>query len=101
MGAVAGGTLGTIVATQMAATNHTVSLQQLLADTPVQERHKVVQIFRNAFHKEMMDTIQSNPELKLLVGGTSILGIVRYAVDRKLLSNDKLERVDHILRKIA
>lgn len=97
-GAVAGGAFGTAVAAHMA--KDVVSLRQLLDQTPTAKRHEVLRIFRESFREEFTDAIQSSPELKLLVGGTSILGILRYAVDRKLLQNDQLEKVDGVLRKV-
>ena len=96
VGAVAGGAVGTAVATQMA--RDVVPLQTLLAQTPVRKRHEVLQAFRQAFGEEFTETIHANPELKLLLGGMTIVGVVRYAVDRNLLQNEQLERMDGILR---
>lgn len=98
VGAAAGGAFGTAVAMHMA--KDVVSLNQLLEQTPPEKRNEVLQLFRESFREEFTDTIQSSPELKLLVGGTTVLGIMRYAVDRNLLKNDQLERVDGILRKV-
>ena len=99
VGAVAGGALGTAVAATLA--KDTVSLHQLLAQTPAAERAQVLHLFRESFREEFTETIQSNPELKLLLGGATILGIMRYAVDRQMLKNEQLERVDGILRKVC
>lgn len=98
VGAVAGGAFGTAVAAHLA--KDVVSLNHLLEKTPPEKRSEVLQVFRESFREEFMDTIQSNPELKLLVGGMTILAIMRYAVDRQMLQNEQLERVDAILRKV-
>ena len=98
VGAAAGGAFGTAVAMHMS--QNVVTLNQLLEQTPPAKRHEVLQLFRESFTEEFTETIQSSPELKLLVGGTSILGIMRYAVDRKMLKNEQLEKVDGILRKV-
>ena len=98
VGAVAGGAFGTAVAAHMA--KNVVTLNQLLEQTPTHKRHEVLQLFRESFREEFTETIHSSPELKLLIGGTSILGIMRYAIDRQLLKNEHLEKVDGILRKV-
>mmetsp|Transcript_18693 Transcript_18693/g.35529 ORF Transcript_18693/g.35529 Transcript_18693/m.35529 type:complete len:174 (-) Transcript_18693:173-694(-) len=98
VGAVAGGAFGTAVAAHMA--KDVVTLNQLLEQTPTHKRHEILQLFRESFREEFTETIQSSPELKLLIGGTTILGIMRYAVDRQLLKNEQLEKVDGILRKV-
>lgn len=98
IGAVAGGAFGTAVAASLA--RNTVSLQTLLQQTPASQRHEVLQLFRESFREEFTETIQSNPELKLLIGGMTILGVMRYAVDRNLLANEQLKRVDGILSKV-
>eukprot|EP00522_Entomoneis_paludosa_P018145 CAMPEP_0172445442 /NCGR_PEP_ID=MMETSP1065-20121228/5264_1 /TAXON_ID=265537 /ORGANISM="Amphiprora paludosa, Strain CCMP125" /LENGTH=196 /DNA_ID=CAMNT_0013196283 /DNA_START=79 /DNA_END=669 /DNA_ORIENTATION=- len=98
VGAMAGGAVGTAMAVSLS--RNTVSLQSLLAETPEEKRHQVIQVFRESFHEEFIDTVQSNPELKLLLGGMTILGVTRYAVDRNLLQGEQLKRVDGILKNV-
>mmetsp|Transcript_14248 Transcript_14248/g.32379 ORF Transcript_14248/g.32379 Transcript_14248/m.32379 type:complete len:88 (+) Transcript_14248:451-714(+) len=77
-----------------------VGLHDLLEETPVAKRGEIITLFRESFQEEFMDTIQNNPELKLLVGGMTILGILRYMIDREMLQDDQLETMDGILRKV-
>ena len=98
VGAVAGGAVGTAMAAHMA--RNVVPLQTLLQQTPPAKRHEVLQMFRESFREEFTETIQGSPELKLLLGGMTVLAVMRYAVDRNLLQNEQLERMDGILRKV-
>jgi hypothetical protein len=61
----------------------------------------VIQVFNESFKEEFLETIQSNPELRLLLGGMSIFGVVRYMVDREFLQNKQLEKLDGILRRVV
>ena len=72
-----------------------------LEQTPPGSRREIMSLFNESFKEEFMETIQSSPELKLIMGGASIFGVVRYMVDRELLQNDQLKRLDGIMRKIA
>jgi len=99
VGAMVGGALGTAMAVSIA--KDVVSLNQLLEETPPEKRHEVLKNFNESFKEEFLDTINGSPELKLLLGGASIFGIVRYMVDREFLQNEQLERLDGIMRKIA
>ena len=99
MGAVVGGSLGTALAASIA--KDVVSLSDLLEQTPLEKRHEVIQVFNESFKEEFLETIQSNPELRLLLGGMSIFGVVRYMVDREFLQNKQLEKLDGILRRVV
>ena len=99
VGAVVGGALGTAMAVSIA--KDVVSLNDLLESTPPSERRAVIQAFNESFREEFLDTIQKSPELKLLLGGGTIFGVLRYMVDRNLLHNKQLERLDAIMRKVA
>jgi len=98
VGAAVGGAVGTSLAVSMS--KNVVPLNELLAQTPVEKRAEVMKVFQECFREEFTDTINSSPELKLLVGGMSIFGIVRYMVDRDIIQNEQLERLDGILKKI-
>jgi len=98
-GALVGGAFGTALAASIS--KNVVSLNDLLAETPPHQRHEVVHIFRESFKEEFMGTINDNPELRLLLGGMSIVGVMRYMVDRDLLQNEQLVRLDTVLRKVA
>ncbi|KAL7526590.1 hypothetical protein ACHAWF_001834 [Thalassiosira exigua] len=97
-GAVAGGAVGTAIATKIA--KDIVPLNELLEKTPPDRRGEVVRCFNEAFREEFVDTIESSPELKLIMAGHSPLGVVRYMVDRDLVKSEKLEKLDGILRKV-
>mmetsp|Transcript_22197 Transcript_22197/g.31822 ORF Transcript_22197/g.31822 Transcript_22197/m.31822 type:complete len:109 (-) Transcript_22197:125-451(-) len=99
IGAVVGGAIGTAMAANIA--KNVVSLNDLLEETPPGKRREVLQLFQESFKEEFVDTIQNNPELKLLMGGASIFGVMRYMVDKELIQNDQLERLDGILRKVV
>ena len=99
----AGAIVGSLVGGAMAASisQNVVSLNDLLRDTPIAKRKEILQVFQDSFKEEFIDTIQGNPELKLLMGGASIFGVMRYMVDREILQNDQLVRLDKILRKVV
>jgi hypothetical protein len=99
LGAAAGGALGTAMA--MSISKNVVSLSDLLEQTPREKRHEVLQLFNESFREEFLETIQGNPELRLLLGGASIFGVMRYMVDRELLQNEQLEALDGILRRVV
>jgi hypothetical protein len=98
VGAVVGGAVGTAMAAKIA--RNVVSLNELLEQTPTAKRREVLTAFHESFKEEFMDTIANNPELKLLMGGTSIFGVMRYMVDRELLQNDQMEKLDRVLRRV-
>lgn len=98
VGAVAGGAVGTAMAARIA--KNVVSLNDLLDETPPQKRGEVLTAFNESFKEEFMDTIQNNAELRLLMGGASIFGVVRYMVDKELLQGENLEKLDGVLKKI-
>jgi len=98
-GAVAGGALGTALAAKLS--KNVVPMNKILADTPPGKRAEVVKIFNEAFKEEFMDTIDSSPELKLLLRGRHPIGVVRYMVDRDLIKDDKLKKLDGILSKVV
>lgn len=99
VGAVVGGSLGTAMAASIA--KNVVSLSDLLEQTPPEKRHEVIQVFNESFKEEFLETIQGNPELRLLLGGMTIFGVLRYMVDRDFLQNEQLEKLDGILRRVA
>jgi adenylosuccinate synthase len=99
VGAVVGGAVGTAMAARIS--RNVVSLNELLEKTPVAKRREVLTAFHQSFKEEFMDTIANNPELKLLMGGTSIFGVMRYMVDRELLKNDQMEKLDRVLRRVV
>ena len=98
VGAVVGGAVGTAMAASIA--KNVVPLNQLLEQTPPAKRREVLDAFRESFKEEFTDTIMHNPELKLLMGGASIFGVVRYMVDRELLQNEQVERLDRLLKHV-
>jgi hypothetical protein len=98
-GAVVGAAVGGAVAHRIS--QNVVSLNELLKATPISKRNEILRVFRDSFKEEFVDTIQKNPELRLLMGGTSIFGVMRYMVDRELLRNDQLVRLDAVLRKVV
>jgi hypothetical protein len=98
VGAVVGGAVGTAMA--MSISKNVVGLNELLEKTPPHKRRELMGVFQESFKEEFMDTINGSPELKLLMGGTSIFGVVRYMVDREILQNEQLEMIDGILRKV-
>ncbi|KAI2508264.1 hypothetical protein MHU86_6193 [Fragilaria crotonensis] len=99
VGAVVGGAVGTAMAARIA--KNVVSLNELLDQTPPMKRREVLRAFHESFKEEFLETITNNPELKLLMGGASIFGVVRYMVDRELLQNDQLERLDRVLKHVV
>lgn len=95
VGAAVGGAVGTALATSLA--KDVVPLNVLLEKTPPGQRHEVLKAFHAIFKEEFKDTIQSSPELKLLLRGRSIFGVVRYMVERDLIEGEKLEKLDRIM----
>lgn len=98
VGAAAGGAVGTALAVSMS--KNIVPLNKLLEQTPPEKRGEVIKLLNEAFKEEFIETIEGNPELKLLLNGRTPLGVVRYMVDRDLIKNDKLEKLDGILSKV-
>jgi hypothetical protein len=98
-GAIIGAAVGGALAHSIS--RDVVSLNDLLQATPVKKRHEILKVFHESFKEEFIDTIQNNPELRLVMGGQSIFGVMRYMVDRELLQNDQLVRLDKILRKVV
>lgn len=98
VGAVVGGAIGTAMAARIA--KNVVSLNDLLDQTHPGKRHEIFRVFNESFKEEFMDTIQNNPELRLVVGGMSIFGVLRYMVDRDLMKSDQLEKLDGILKRV-
>jgi hypothetical protein len=99
VGAIVGGAVGTVMATCIA--KNVVSLNELLEQTPPDKRRLVIQAFNESFKEEFLDTINNNPELRLLMGGATIFGVLRYMVDREILKNDQLEKLDGVLRHVV
>ena len=98
VGAALGGALGTAMATKIA--KNVVSLHDLLEQTPASKRGEIMSEFHESFKEEFLETIQNNPELKLLLGGMTIFGVLRYMVDKDVMQNDQLKRLDGVLRKV-
>lgn len=99
VGAAAGGAVGTAIAVSMS--KNIVPLNRLLEQTPPEKRGEIIKLFNEAFKEEFTETIEGNPELKLLLNGRTPLGVVRYMVDRDLIQNEKLEKLDGILSKVV
>jgi hypothetical protein len=99
VGAAAGGAVGTALAVKMS--KNVVPLNKLLEQTPPEKRGEVIKLFNEAFREEFMETIEGNPELRLLLKGRTPLGVVRYMVDRDLIKSDKLQRLDGILSMVV
>lgn len=98
VGAAAGGAIGTALAVSIS--KNIVPLNTLLEQTPPENRGEVIKLFNESFKEEFMDTIDSSPELKLLLSGRHPIGVVRYMVERNLIKNEKLEKLDGILSKV-
>jgi len=77
-----------------------VSLKDLLQDTPPDKRRQVYELFAKAIREEFQDGFLENPELNLMLGGGTVISVVRYCLDRDIIENEKLEKLDGILRKI-
>lgn len=99
IGAAVGGAVGTAMAMQIS--KDVVPLNELLEQTPYDKRGEVLTIFRESFKEEFMGTIDRSPELKLLLSGGSIFGVVRYMMDRSMLESEQLEKVDKILKYVT
>jgi hypothetical protein len=98
IGAAAGGAIGTALAVSIS--KNIVPLNTLLEQTPQEKRGEVVKLFNEAFREEFIDTIESSPELKLVLSGRHPIGVVRYMVERDLIKSEKLEKLDGILSKV-
>eukprot|EP00527_Entomoneis_sp_CCMP2396_P003091 CAMPEP_0198138744 /NCGR_PEP_ID=MMETSP1443-20131203/2143_1 /TAXON_ID=186043 /ORGANISM="Entomoneis sp., Strain CCMP2396" /LENGTH=147 /DNA_ID=CAMNT_0043800655 /DNA_START=165 /DNA_END=608 /DNA_ORIENTATION=- len=98
VGAIVGGAIGTGVAVSLS--QNVVTLNDLLQQTPPAKRGEVYRVFSEALKEEFQDGFQENPELRVLLGGGTVLSVLRYCLDRDLIENEKLERMDNILRKI-
>ena len=57
-------------------------------------------LFSEAMREEFQDGFTDNPELRLMMGGGSIVSVMRYALDKDLIENEKLEKLDGILKRI-
>jgi len=99
LGAAVGGTFGTIIATKIS--RDVVSMHHLLKNTPKDKRSEVLKIFAESLSEGFQESIQENPELKLLLGGGSIFGVVRYMLDKGMIENEQLEKLDAILSKVS
>lgn len=99
VGAVVGGVIGTGIATKIS--KQVVSLKQISKETPRGKRLQVYKVFSEALQEEFHDGFQENPELKLLLGGGSIIGVMRYCLDRDMIESDRLERLDGILKRFT
>lgn len=97
-GAIVGGAIGTGFAASIS--KNVVTLNDLLEKTPPEKRGGVYRVFREALKEEFQDGFSKNPELFLLMGGGTILSVIRYCLDRDLIENENLERLDNILRKV-
>ncbi|CAB9507427.1 expressed unknown protein [Seminavis robusta] len=98
VGAVVGGLTGTAIAASIA--KEVVSLNDLLAKTPMNKRGEVYRVFNDAMREEFQEGFTENPELRLLLSGGTPVSVMRYALDRDLIENEKLEKLDMILRKV-
>jgi hypothetical protein len=99
IGAAVGGAVGTVMAVGMS--RNTVGLNKLLEDTPREQRGDVVKLFTEAFRDEFQDTIQGNPELKFLLRGGTPISVVRYMVERDIIKDQNVKKLDGILTKIT
>jgi len=98
VGAVVGGAIGTLLAAKMS--KRVVSLKQMLKETPRGKRRQVYRVFKEAIREELEGGFSEIPELKLLLGGGSIMSVTRYCLDRDMMEREKLERLDRVLQKV-
>jgi hypothetical protein len=98
VGAMVGGAAGTAIAMSLA--KEVVTLQDLLVKTPANKKGDVYRAFSDAMKEEFQDGFTQNPELRLLLSGGTVVSCMRYALDRDLIENDRLEKLDGILKKI-
>ena len=98
VGALAGGAMGTALAASIS--RHVVSLSDLLVDTPADRKGEVYRLFSEAMQEAFQDGFTQNSELRLLMGGGSIISVMRYALDKDLIETEKLEKLDVILKRI-
>ena len=96
VGALAGGTVGTVMAASIA--RHVVPLYQLLEQTPPEQRTEVYHMYAQAIRDEFQNGFVENPELRLVMGGGSITSVLRYAMDRNMMEREKLEKLDALLK---
>ena len=73
----------------------------MLKQTPLGEKRKVFKVFSEAMKEEFQDGFQENPELKLLLGGGGIIGVMRYCLDRDMIESERLEKLDLLLKKFS
>ena len=99
VGAAVGGAVGTAMAMNMSKS--VVSMNQLLQDTPPAKRGEIVKLLGDSFQEEFRESIQSNPELKLIMGAGTPIAVVRYMVDKELIQNEQMKRLDGILSKVS
>ena len=99
VGAAVGGTVGTAMA--MNLSKNVVGLKKLLEDTPRERRPEIIAMFGETFKEEFMETINGNPELKLLLGAATPIRVVRYMVERGIIQDEGLKRVDMILSRVS
>ena len=99
VGAIVGGTIGTAAAANMSTS--VITLTQLLEQTPNEKRGEVYRIFQESLKEEFQDGFTENPELRLLLSGGTIMSVMRYCLDRNLIENEKLQKLDAILSKVA
>jgi hypothetical protein len=97
-GAIVGGAVGTALAVKIA--KGVVPLKDVLDRSPPAQRKEVLKMFHASFKEEFEESIKGNPELKLLMAGGSIFGVVRYMVDRDLIESERLDKLDEILSKV-
>ena len=99
IGAVVGGAIGTAAAASMST--NTVTLNELLIQTPPEKRGEVYRLFQDSMKEEFQQGFTESPELRLLLSGGTIMGVMRYCLDRDLIESDKLQKLDNILAKIG
>eukprot|EP00521_Asterionellopsis_glacialis_P009695 CAMPEP_0195287662 /NCGR_PEP_ID=MMETSP0707-20130614/4634_1 /TAXON_ID=33640 /ORGANISM="Asterionellopsis glacialis, Strain CCMP134" /LENGTH=169 /DNA_ID=CAMNT_0040347439 /DNA_START=33 /DNA_END=542 /DNA_ORIENTATION=+ len=99
VGAAVGGAVGTAMAVSMS--KNVVGLNQLLNDTPQEKRREIIMLFSEAFREEFTETINGNPELKLLMRGGTPISVVRYMVEKDIIQDENAKKLDGILTRIS
>mmetsp|Transcript_9211 Transcript_9211/g.13116 ORF Transcript_9211/g.13116 Transcript_9211/m.13116 type:complete len:170 (+) Transcript_9211:231-740(+) len=99
VGAAVGGAMGTAMAVSMS--KNVVGLNKLLEDTPREKRGDIVKLLSEAFREEFTDTINGNPELKLLLRGGTPISVVRYMVEKDIIKDENAKKLDGILTRIG
>lgn len=99
VGAAAGGAVGTAVAVRHS--QGVLTLTELLRNTPPHQRGEVCRIFGQALKEEFDDTVQNNPELRLILAGASPVHVARYLVEKDIIESEGLKRLDAVLSKIS